>query len=192
MSKSGEPEGTPARAEPGIILFSMASVALAYVVFYDINGWLFSTYKVSENISWVFLPAAIRMIAVLLAGWAGVGGLFLGSLMVDLPDLFTDPTHTLILAALSSVPSIFAAQALQRFLAIPRDLGGMTGRHLLWFGLAGGLFNSGAHTAYFMARASSLDPLSGFVPMFVGDTVGTFLMLYAAALALRQVRRFAR
>lgn len=192
MSTFGENDGAANRAEHGITLFSVASVSLAYVVFYDINAWLFSTYKVSENISWVFLPAAIRMIAVLLAGWAGVVGLFVGSVLVDQSRLLADPAHALILATLSSVPSIFAVQALRRFLAIPRDLRGMTGRHLLWFGLAGGLANSAAHTVYFATRASSLQPLGGFVPMFVGDTLGTLLMLYAVAVLLRHVRLPAR
>lgn len=172
----------------GVTLFGVASAAFAYVVFFDVNAWLFSTFKVSENISWVFLPAAIRMIAVLLAGWAGVAGLFIGSLAVDVPKFLADPAHALTLATLSSVPSIFAAQAVRHVLKIPGDLRGMTGRDLLCFGLAGGLANSAAHTVYFIARAGHQEPISGFVPMFVGDTIGMLLMLYVGALGLRHVR----
>ncbi len=54
-------------------MLAIAGIALVYVVFYWLNGWLFSTFKVTENIAWIFLPAAIRMVAVLLAGWAVSG-----------------------------------------------------------------------------------------------------------------------
>lgn len=168
--------------------FAAASSALGYAAFYTLNTWLFSTFAVTEHIAWVFLPAAIRMVAVLLAGWAGVAGLFVGSVAVIAPMLLTDPAHALILATLSSVPSLYAAQAVRRLRHIPGDLAGMTGRDLMAFGVAGGLANSAVHTLYFMLRAESLQPLAGFIPMFVGDAIGTFAMLYAGATLLRRMR----
>lgn len=163
-------------------------VAIAYVGFFQLNAWMFSNLIVSDNIAWVFLPAAVRMIAVLLIGWAGVIGLFIGSLAVILPELQDEPSHALALGVLSSLPPLLAAQAVRKALSVPVDLAGMTGMHLLLFGIAGGLANSIGHALYFAARAQSLEPLGGFVPMFVGDTVGTFLMLYASAMLLRRLR----
>ncbi len=162
--------------------------ALAYVFFFELNDWLFSLAKVSDNISWVFLPAAIRMLAVLLFGWAGVLGLFVGSLSIIVNQIATQPGHVLALAALSSVPSLLAARMVQGALEIADDLGGMTGRQLLVFGLAGGLANSLVHTLYFVGREGALEPFHGFVPMFVGDSVGTLILLYVGALALRRFR----
>ncbi len=169
-----------------------ATAALAYALFFELNDWLFSLAAVSENISWVFLPAAVRMIAVLMFGWAGVLGLFVGSLTVIWDQVIDEPAHAVSLALLSSVPSLLAARFVQRALGIGADLGGMTGRHLLGFGLAGGLANSLVHTIYFASRAGSLEPLQGFVPMFVGDSVGTLIMLYLGALLLRRIRLPAR
>lgn len=161
---------------------------LGYVFFYELNAWLFSQVQVTENVSWVFLPAAIRMLAVLLFEWAGVAGLFLGSIAVIL-GLFTEqPVHALTLATLSSVPSLVTARVVQRSLGITANLGGMTGRHLLVFGLAGGLVNSLVHTLYFAGREGSLEPFHGFVPMFVGDSIGTLIVLYAGAICVRRFR----
>ncbi len=39
-----------------------------------------------------------------------------------------------------------------------------------------------------MLRAESMQPLSGLVPMFVGDAIGTVVMLYLGAMVLRRVR----
>jgi hypothetical protein len=161
---------------------------LGYVFFYELNGWMFSQVKISDNISWVFLPAAIRMLAVLLFEWAGVAGLFAGSLAVIFHLLADEPGHALALATLSSVPSLLAARFVQRSLGIQADLAGMTGRHLLVFGLAGGLVNSLSHTLYFASRDGSLAPLHGFIPMFIGDSIGTLLVLYAGAITLRHFR----
>ncbi len=163
--------------------------ALAYVFFFELNDWLFSQVKVTDNISWIFLPAAIRMVSVLLFGWAGVLGLFIGSLVILFNQVTIQPGHVLALAILSSVPSLLAARLLQRALEIGDDLAGMTGRQLLVFGLAGGVTSSLVHTLYFVGREGSLEPFHGFVPMFVGDSVGTLLMLYAGAIGLRRFRQ---
>lgn len=124
----------------------MAAVALAYVLFFKLNEWLFSMAKVSDHISWVFLPAAIRMLAVLLLGWAGVAGLYLGSLSMLGASFSVDPLAALVIAGISSVPCLLAARIVQRLLGVSSDLAGMTGRQLLIFGVAGGLASSGAHT----------------------------------------------
>jgi hypothetical protein len=169
-------------------LVGAVTTALAYSLFFFANDWLFQIARVSDHISWVFLPAAIRMLAILMFGWAGVVGLFIGSLAVIWDLMLEEPAHALTLAVLSSVPSMLAARFVQRAIGIGADLAGMTGRHLLCFGLAGGLLNSLVHTVYFATREGSLGPLHGFVPMFVGDTLGTLIVLYLGALALRRVR----
>jgi len=168
-------------------LIGVTVAALAYASFYQLNSWLFSQTAVSEHISWVFLPAAVRMLSVLLFGWGGVVGLFLGSVAVIQPILEADPSRALTLATLSSLPSSLAARTVQVVLSLPRTLAGVTGRQLLLFGLVGGLANSASHTVYFIWLAGELGPLEGFIPMFVGDTVGTLILLYAGALVLRLV-----
>lgn len=162
--------------------------ALAYVLFYELNDWLFDQIKISNYISWIFLPAAVRMLSVLLFGWAGVAGLFVGSLAVIFEVFQSEPAHALSLACLSSVPSLLAACFVQKATGVGADLAGMTGKHLLVFGLAGGLANSLLHTVYFASYQGNLEPVHGFVPMFVGDSIGTLLVLYAGAIALRQFR----
>lgn len=168
-------------------LGGVAAVALAYVLFYRLNNWLFDQAKVTDFVSWIFLPAAIRMVAVLLLGWAGVAGLFLGSLLTIVPVLFNDPAHALTLATLSSVMPILAVFAVQKMTGISTDLSGLKARHLFAFGLAGGLVNSVAHITYFVLHEESLSPLQAFPAMFVGDSIGTLVMLYAAAIVMRRL-----
>lgn len=166
---------------PGAVL-----AALGYAGLFHFNALVFDgPLRISDQVSWVFLPAAVRMLAVLLVGWSGVLGLFAGALITLAPMLGSNLPHALMLATLSSVPPLLAARSLQRLLPVRADLYGMTGRQLLYFGLGGAAANSLVHTAYYALRARSLEPLGGLVPMFVGDTVGTVLVLYVAALMLR-------
>ena len=165
----------------------MAVVALIYVLVFKLNAWLFSVAKITDHISWIFLPAAIRMLAVMLLGWSGVAGLYIGSLSL-LGSMFEfDPVGALIVAGLSSVPCLIAARVVQRLFRVRTDLAGMTGRQLLVFGVAGGFLSSGLHTLYFAYAAQSLAPVEGFVPMFVGDTLGTFIVLYLGALVINRL-----
>ncbi len=180
----------PPRQGPFSVLHffaGMAAVALTYVLVFKLNSWLFSVAKVTDHISWIFLPAAIRMLAVMLLGWAGVAGLYIGSLSL-LGSMFEfDPLGALIVAGLSSVPCLLAARLVQRLFRVRTDLAGMTGRQLLIFGVAGGFLSSGFHTLYFAYAAQSLAPVEGFVPMFVGDTLGTFIVLYLGALVINRL-----
>lgn len=176
------------RSERLALVGGALATALAYIGLYHLNGWLFSHAMINENVSWVFLPAAVRMLAVLLFGWAGVAGLFAGSVLVVPDYVLAEPVRCVTLGVLSSFPALVAARWVQQRLQVPLDLGGMRPRHLMWFGLAGGLANSLGHTLYFMLEKGSLDPLAGFVPMFAGDTAGTLLTIYAVAFLLRGVR----
>ncbi len=171
------------------VLLGVAVVAMAYLGFFRLNQFLFDTlFKVNDHVSWIFLPAAIRMVAVLLLGWPGVLGLALGSLLVDADLLMSDTPQALTQALVSSVPSLLAMRAVQRMQGLRADLAGMTGQQVLGFGLGGAAASSLAHTCYFALRAESIAPFTHLVPMFIGDLLGTLLMLYAAALVLRRVR----
>lgn len=175
-------------ADVPFLLVGIASVGLAYAGFYYLNAWLFENSEFARHVNWIFLPAAVRMVAVLVFGWAGVVGLFIGSIAVIPEVVQADLVHAATLAILSSVPALVAARSVQRLLDVPANLAGITGKQLLCFGIAGGLANSFVHTLYFAWREGSLEALQGFTPMFIGDTVGTLIMLYAGAILLRRMR----
>ena len=48
--------------------------ALAYVLFFRLNGALFGWLEFSAGVNWVFLPSGLRLMLVLLWGpWAALG-----------------------------------------------------------------------------------------------------------------------
>lgn len=164
-------------------------VALLWVLLFALNHWIFAVTEVSSFISWIFLPAALRMLAVMACDWAGAIGLFAGALVTNQ----TDPTggfgDGLVLAFLSATGPLLAFWFCTKLLNLSTDLSGLTAKQLLVFATTGALLNAVPHNIYFYLSERTSSPIEGLVPMLAGDLVGTLIMLYAASLALRFVPR---
>jgi len=174
-----------------MILFVLG-VALAWFVLFHMNTWLFSRIHHTGFISWIFLPAAIRMLAVMVGGWLGALGLFLGAILTNLSLLKYEPFNIVILAGLSTLGPLVAVTLCTRWLKLPQDLAGLQYLQLLVFALAGAIFNTIPHNLYFYFTGLSPDAWSGIVPMFVGDLSGTLIVLYLTSLVLRLCTKGAR
>jgi hypothetical protein len=173
------------RLSIGAMFLFSAGVAIAWVVLYEINSWLFSDLHISGFISWIFLPAAIRMLAVMIGGWAGALGLFVGALLTNLELLRYEPFNVLVMAALSALGPLLAVYLCTRWLKLPNDLTGLQRSQLLVFAAVGAVFNAFPHNLYFYMTGLSPDAWSGILPMFVGDLVGALAVLYLASLSIR-------
>ena len=163
------------------------SVAAIWVGLFELNEIFFETIGVTKYISWIFLPAAIRMISVMLLDWIGAAGLFLGALVTNASLLSQNLSEAVALAGLSCIGPVLAVAFCTRWLRIPANLSGLGLRQLTLFGLVGALCNVIPHNIYFYLSDRMRSPLDGVIPMFVGDLVGTVIVLYACALVLRCV-----
>lgn len=164
-------------------------VAAAWVLLFKLNAVLFSRFEVTPYVSWIFLPASIRMLAVLWLGWVGAAGLFFGALVTNGALIQQDPAAALVLSALSALPSLVAARAVTRILRVPSDLNGLRPFHLLAFGAAGAAASVVAHTVYFLLDGNPSTSPPAAIPMFVGDAVGTVLVLIGISATLRWFTR---
>ena len=149
-------------------------VVLTWIVFYRMSLWLFAYFEYNPRVYWVFLPAGIRMIAVFIFGWAGVLGLFIGSIITNEVEL---SGYVIYLAAISAMSPMVAKRACKWWFNIPDTLQGLSSKQLLAFAITGALSNALLSNLYFYFtdRANSL---KGFFPMFVGDMLGTIIIFY--------------
>ncbi len=174
-----------------MILFAMG-ITIVWVALFQLNNFLFSEINLSSFISWIFLPAAIRMLAVMINGWAGALGLFFGAILTNLSQLEFEPFNVLVLAGLSALGPLAAAHLCTRWLQLPGDLAGLQRSQLLVFAVAGAIFNVFPHNLFFYVTGMSDDAWSGVLPMFVGDLSGTLIVLYVASFSIRIVLKVAR
>ena len=163
------------------LTIEVIAVALTWVLFYRLSLWVFSYFEYNPRVYWIFLPAGIRMISVFIFGWTGVLGLFLGSVITNDAQM----SHNVVyLAAISSLSPMLAIRLCKWCYNIPSNLQGLKGKQLMGFALAGafvnGLFSS-LHF-YYSGISQSLD---SFLPMFVGDLLGTIIIFYLSKVLIK-------
>lgn len=183
-SPSASQEPPAANSVLGMLASGLLVVLLWTGLFY-LNEWLFSAVSLSSVINWVFLPAAIRMLAVMALGWVGVAGLFIGALLTTDIVMHSGWHDAIVIAGLSALGPFVAVRACIQWLRVSEDLSGLRPTQLVTISLAGAVCNVVPHNIYFFFTGHMPDIFSGIVPMLVGDLLGTFVILYVTSLALK-------
>ena len=163
-------------------LLIIFGVALAWCAAWYLNDYLFHFAQLSAVSSAIFMPAALRIICVLLFGWAGVLGLLTGSWYIA--SQFNDSIlEALLLASLSSFPAMLVVTGSLYFLKINRDLSNLQPKHFLILGVASSACDVAAHIIYFVS--TKLDVIDNALTMFTGDIVGTYLVFLIINVVLK-------
>lgn len=167
-------------------IICILGVSIAWAVLFRLNMTAFSHFETSRFINWVFIPAGVRLISVLLFGVYGVIGLFFGALttshLVGL-DFNTAITVSLI----SAINPYLAINLTKYFLNVDSLMRGLKATQLLTISFFSALFNALSHNLYFyvyMGKAS----LKDCVNMFFGDFIGSLIILFAFAFLIKWLR----
>jgi hypothetical protein len=165
------------------LLFPLLTAAL-WVGLYRFNGWFFSSFSLSSYISWIFLPAAVRLLSVMVIGWPAAVGLWLGTFITCEPVLGVNVMESVEISSLSALGPVMAVALCTRGLRLPHDLSGLRTQHMAIFSLIAAACNVLPHVLLF-AYMGKVDSLSAVIPMFAGDVTGTWVVLYVASALLR-------
>ena len=163
----------------------IAGVAVLWVLLFKLNGWLFFASEFGQHVNWIFLPAAVRVVAVLMFRMRGAVGLFVGALTTSTPEPSGGMFDGVLAAALSALAPLTAVYLVSRQLRISDDLQGLNFGQLAAMSCAGAALSALAHTVLFSIQAGELERLWGFFPMFIGDLLGTLIVTYTVYFALR-------
>src|SRR5512139_3938224 len=80
------PMAAPDSSGWGMVAGCVLAAAAAWLLVFEVHLWIDSLVQGDSGLHWVFLPAAVGLLAVLVGSWAGAGGIFIGSLL-------TGPQH---------------------------------------------------------------------------------------------------
>lgn len=163
-----------------LVTMAMFSALLA------VNEWLFQRLEFVRGIHYIYLPAGMRLLCTLLFAEAGAVGLLLVSwgvsFLILFPGQFERPFVGGMLGALA--PYLVYREARRRW-GLGASLANLTSGRLLALVLAYSVASPLLHHVYF-ALAGQDRLLEGFVAMFIGDLLGTLIVIYGikALLAL--------
>lgn len=164
----------------------IAVSALLYVEFFSLNDLFFSQLEHIHGVNWVFLPAGFRVLLVLGMGLPGATGIMLGNYWIDKASISEDTVClTLITGVISGFTPWCVKWAMEKKQWLARQLQNLTAQSLLQFVLAYAVANAVGHQFVWWAlERPGANPWIDFWPMFVGDAIGSLLILYTLKLML--------
>lgn len=174
------------------VLLQVLGTMGAWIGLFELNIWFFGYFEWTQVISWIFLPAAVRLLCVMLFNWRGALGLWLGTLVTNVPVFGNDLFLSLMVATISAMGPLIAIYFTMRYLKISMDLRELTTGKLTVFAFVAALCNVIPHNIFFWIAGVAPSPFTGLIPMFVGDIAGTVLVFYMLRGVLFAIERFAR
>ena len=165
-------------------LMVVATMVL-FLLALGINELLFTHAEFSRGISWVYLPAGVRLLCTLLFGGAGAIGLLLVSWGVSFLYFFPDdPVRAFMGGILASAAPYLVYRLMHYHWDLQDHLRNLSPTRLLLGSLAFSIASPLLHHLWFAFAGPEQDLLSGFIAMATGDFIGTILVLYTAKLVL--------
>ena len=168
-------------------LMYVVCIAVSWILLFRLNELIFTSVSFNEHIAWIFLPAALRMIAVMLFEWRGVLGLFLGAVTTCESMSLDNFSEIMIISGISALGPMLALIICTNLFKLPSNLNGLDLRKLTIFGLIGAACNVIPQNLYFYIADRMETPFAGITPMFIGDVAGTLIVLYVLAVLQRVI-----
>ena len=168
---------------------TVTGVALAWLAVYNLNSLLFSELELTEKASWIFLPAALRIIFVLLFNKLGALGLVVGAYLTIQGSSDASIWHDMLVALSSGLSPWLAILFMRRLLGINTDLAGLRGAHILSLSIACAATNSVILNTTLILINDPAPALTQVVTIFVGDVLGAAIVLAVLAAALHVIER---
>jgi hypothetical protein len=169
-------------------------VAVTTAVFLAMN-WLnelaFSRLEYTRGISWIFIPAGIRLLATLLFGLAGFEGLLLAGIYLNFFHFgFSDEVRAWSGAVAGALGPYLGYLFAKHWFDLRPGLRGLTVQRLLFTGVLCGLMSPVFHHAFMWVQTGFVD-VPGLVAMITGDVAGIFVVLLMVKGAMALAERHA-
>ena len=165
--------------------------AMAYTFLFYFNNWLTSDITFSLGVSWIYLPAGLRLFLTLIFGLPGAIGIAIASFLIS---YYGDFLHDLTVCTGVGLISGFAPFLARFFvfsnLRLESDLSNLSFPKLIACILIYSLLSAGLHQWWFATM--SLDDtgsMNHFLVMFIGDVLGSLLLISLIKCCLDLLRK---
>jgi len=171
--------------------------SMAYTFLFYFNNWITSDITFGLGVSWIYLPAGLRLFLTLIFGLPGAIGIAIASFLISYYGEF--PRDLMVCVGIGLI-SGFAPYLARYFvfsnLRLDSDLSNLNFPKLIACILIYALLTAGLHQLWFsMMTLENTGSVNHFLVMFIGDVLGSLLLIslikYSLDL-LRKVRKIAR
>jgi len=169
------------------LLCVLGSALLYFGVFY-LNVLFFGSLEFSAGVNWVFLPAGIRLLCTLLFVEAGVIGIFIASLAINSSGMGSLDGVTGFGAACISAGAPYLTYRLAQARGMTPSLQQLTAARLSVLIVMYAFTSTLLHQIWFGLNGVSPHFIAGFSAMFMGDLVGTLIVIYVMKMVLAIAR----
>jgi hypothetical protein len=171
-------------------LAMVAGTMALFIAALALNEVLFRHFEFAPGISWIYLPAGVRLLCTLLFGGAGALGLLLVSWLVCFTYFFPDdPVRSFAGGILASAAPYLVYLGAQYFSGLRATLANLSPARLLGCACAFSLASPLLHHLWFAFYEHKPNLATSFVAMAVGDFGGTLVVLYGARWLLARLPR---
>lgn len=162
----------------GFIAGTLVS-AVAYTSLFYLNSWLTSHLAYGLGVSWIYLPAGLRLFLTLIFGLPGALGISAASFLISYFGEFPAEFTTCIgVGLISGFAPYLAKIFVLSNLKISSDLSNLSLPKLAICTLIYSALSAGLHQWWFSIRGlDATGGLNHFVVMFIGDVLGTILLV---------------
>jgi hypothetical protein len=166
--------------------------ALAYAALFYINSWLTSELIFGSGVNWIYLPAGLRLFLTLIFGLPGALGIVFASFLISYSGALSNDLAICIGTGLISGFAPYLARILVfSNMKLETDLSNLSLPKLLICILIYALLSAGLHQFWYATvELDDAGTLSHFLVMFIGDVLGSLLLISLIKSGLDCFRRF--
>ena len=171
----------------GIILFC----GFLYASLFYINHWLTQLLEAAPGVSWIYLPAGLRLFLVLIFGLPGALGIVAASTIITFyRDFGIDPLTIIGIGLISGLAPYLARYLVIRNLKIATDLGNLNIQTIFMCIL---IFASATlHQMWFEFRGFESGSLKNTLIMLIGDVLGSLLLISLVKVGIDFYKKFSK
>ena len=175
---------------PQLFLMGTAISTLLYSALFFLNDWLTETVKYDLGVSWIYLPAGLRLFLILIFGLAGAIGIAAASFSISYFGAFSTDLLTCIgIGLISGFAPLLAKWVVVSNTYISNDLSNLSMQKILLCIVIYALMSSGFHQYWFVLRDLESGSINHFLVMFAGDVAGSILLIALIKYGIDLMRR---
>jgi hypothetical protein len=146
--------------------------------------------KYDLGVSWIYLPAGLRLILILIFGLAGAIGITVASFSISYFWAFPADLVTCIgIGLISGFAPLLAKWVVVSNIPINNDLSNLSLQKIIFCVVVYALMSAGLHQYWFVLRGLESGSLDHFLVMFVGDIAGSILLIALIKYSIDLVKR---